>query len=122
MSAESRDLSSRSESVSCIPKQKIEKAEIPHELREKRSQLFFQIETLVSVLKELKKIEDEEWELSEKYKFSSVQSASETSTSDYVDCAFPSLGSISTYSGPMPSVWGSMPRKVAEVFSYMDTD
>ena len=95
---------------------KLADGSIPAELQEKRAHLFSKIQELIRHIKELKQLEEEEYELCEKFRLSSIQSDADTESSQYVECPMPGLGTISTYSGPMASVWCTMPKSVAEAF------
>lgn len=76
------------------------------ELLVKRAELSLKSQELIRNIKELKRIEEEEYELSQKYRVLSIQSNADTESSEYVECPMPGLG----------TVWCAMPKSVAEAF------
>lgn len=80
-------------------------------LQEKRKTLCLEIRNLVLMIEKMKKTADEEHTLSQDCGVSSF-------TESYHEVPMPSLGTISTYSGPMAANWAFMPREVAEAFCF----
>lgn len=109
---------SQADRSSGTPPPKKSKFSIPRDLMCKRVELQKQIEMIISNVKELKRIENEEYDMSEKCGVKSLQSEADTDGASYIECPMPALGTYSTYSGPMASVWAVMPRLIAEAFCY----
>lgn len=111
------EMSSRSRSRS--PRQTDCSVDQPHKddalklkkLQKKRETLSLEIANLVLMIEKMKKTGDEEFTLSQDCGVSSV-------TESYHEVPMPSLGTISTYSGPMSANWALMPGEVAEAFCF----
>ena len=86
----------------------------PVDLVQKRNELHSKIIQITTLIKELKVIENEEYELSKKYEVSSMQS-------EYVEVPMPDLGVIATYDGFQSANWATMHLKIAESFCF-DSD
>ena len=95
-----------------IKKKTTKKAKaIPAELADLRQKLSSEINDLIEMIHKVQETENEEYDMSEKFGVESVQK-------DYHEVPMPALGTISTYSGPMASVWAFMSPLVAEALCF----
>lgn len=78
-------------------------------LQNVRKKLSDEIYSIASMVKKMRKTEDEEFTLSEKCEVCSIQH-------EYHEVPMPHIGVISTYRGPMAAAWAMIPAEIVDAF------